>query len=87
MCDITVLSGAILSRKAKIFLNMENRYFDPRSSYEINAEYVDKVDRFPEHLAVKEDSEILKHFHMNLVNVSSAIFWVLCTDFTMSLHK
>ena len=87
MCDVTVLSGAILSRKAKKILNMENRYFDPRSSYEIHAEYVDKVYRFPERLAVKEDSEILKHFHMNLVNVSSAIFRVLCTDFTMWLDK
>ena len=87
MCDITVVSGAILSRKAKIFLNMENQYFDPCSSYEINAEYVDKVYRFLECLAVKEDSEILKHFHMNLMNVSSAIFRVLCTDFTTWLHK
>ena len=60
---------------------MENIHYDPRSSEEINFEYVDKVHRFPEHLAVCQDSPSLKNFHMNLITVSFGIsqcFFVSC---------
>ena len=55
---------------------MDKRYYDPRLTYEIDAEYVDNVSLFPEHLAIKEDSEMLKHFHMNLVTVSLRNFFL-----------
>ena len=58
---------------------MDKHYFDPRSTYEIDAEYVDNVSLFPERLPIKEDSEMLKYFHMNLVTVSSRKFF----DFAM----
>ena len=52
---------------------MDHIHFDPRTREEIDSEYVDKVHRFPEHLALRGDSPILKHFHMQLVTVSSEI--------------
>ena len=51
--------------------------FDTRTREQIDSEYVDKVHRFPEHLALRGDSPILKHFHMQLVTVSSEICHVL----------
>ena len=60
----------------KNFSKMDKRYYDPRSTYEIDAEYVDNVSLLPEHLAIKEDSEMLKHFHMNLVTVSLRNFFL-----------
>ena len=82
MCDITVLPGTILSGSEHFLTKMDKRYFDPHSTYEIDAEYVNTVSLFPEHLAIKEDSEMLKYFHMNLVTVSLQKFF----HFTMLLN-
>ena len=55
---------------------MDHIHFDTRTHEQIDSEYVDKVHRFPECLALRGDSPILKHFHMQLVAVSSEIFHV-----------
>ena len=55
---------------------MDHIHFDTRTHEQIDSEYVDKVHRFPEHLALRRYSPILKYFHMQLVTVSSEIFHV-----------
>ena len=55
---------------------MDHIHFDTRTHEQIDNEYVDKVHRFPKRLALRGDSPILKHFHMQLVTVSSEIFHV-----------
>ena len=55
---------------------MDHIHFDTRTREQIDSEYVDKVHRFPEHLASRGDPPILKHFHMQLVTVSLEIFHV-----------
>ena len=53
---------------------MDHIHFDTRTHEQIDIKYVDKVHRFPKHLALRGDSPILKYFHMQLVTVSLEIF-------------
>ena len=50
---------------------MDHRHFDTRSCSEIDAEYVNTVHKFPEHLVFMLELDTLKYFHMQLVTVSA----------------
>ena len=75
---------AILSEKSQRWITF---IFDTRTHEQIDSEYVDKVHRFPECLALRGGSPILKHFHMQLVTVSSEIFHVYMQLFVNAVDR
>ena len=48
------------------FSSMEFTYYDPRSREEVDAEYIDEAYKFPEHLAITENSTCIKHFGLKV---------------------
>ena len=52
------------------FSSIEFTYYDPHSQEEVDAEYIDEAYKFPEHLAITENSTCIERFRLKVVTVS-----------------
>ena len=71
MRDVTVRGGHLSTRFSRRSMACEFTPFDPRSSAEIDAEYCQDVEKLPEHLAIKSDSQILIDWSSKVATVST----------------